>query len=100
MLVGADSQRFAAFPSFAAGTLAFAPRPFAAAILGINKPATERDAVLWSDETYRSLMADWVKAFPSSGDALESYALAQEAASSIAGTRASLLSALDRKSVV
>jgi len=94
MLVGADSQRFAAFPSFAAGTLAFAPRPFAAAILGINKPATERDAVLWSAETYRSLMADWVKAFPSSGDALESYALAQEAASSIAGTRASLLSAL------
>lgn len=94
VLAGVDSQRFAAFPSFAAGTLAFAPMPYATAILAASKPATERDAVLWAAETSSQLMADWIKAFPRSGDAMEDFALAEEAASSVAGTRATLLSAL------
>ena len=40
--VAPDTQRFAAFPSFAANTLAFVPLPYATAINPSSRPATER----------------------------------------------------------
>jgi tRNA A-37 threonylcarbamoyl transferase component Bud32/tetratricopeptide (TPR) repeat protein len=89
-----DTQRFAAFPSFAANTLAFSPRPYAQAIAPSARPSTERRAVLWGAETYRQLTADWVRAFPSSGDAQENHALALEAANAIAGSGAGMPAAL------
>ena len=92
--VAPDTQRFGAFPSFAANTLAFTPAPYALAIAVANRPRTERQAVVWSTETYRQLMADWVRAFPASADAQESYALALESASGIAGSGAGLPVAL------
>ncbi|MEO5817224.1 MAG: serine/threonine-protein kinase [Gemmatimonadaceae bacterium] len=92
--VAPDTQRFAAFPSFAANTLAFTPRPYAQAIAPSARPATERQAVLWGAETYRQLTADWVRAFPASGDAQENHALALEAANGIAGSGAGMPAAL------
>ncbi|MEO8335029.1 MAG: serine/threonine-protein kinase [bacterium] len=89
-----DTQRFAAFPSFAANTLAFSPLPYAQAIAPSARPATERQAVVWGAETYRQLTADWVRAFPASGDAQENYALALEAANGIAGSGAGMPVAL------
>jgi tetratricopeptide (TPR) repeat protein len=92
--VAPDTQRFAAFPSFAANTLAFSPLPYAQAIAPLARPSTERRAVLWGAETYRQLTADWVRAFPSSGDAQENYTLALEAANGIAGSGAGMPAAL------
>ena len=89
-----DTQRFAAFPSFAANTLAFVPQPYAVAINPSSRPATERRAVMWGAETYRQLMADRVRVFPSSADAQESYALALESANGIAGSGAGMPTAL------
>ncbi len=92
--VAPDTQRFAAFPSFGANTLAFSPMPYAQAIAPSARPATERQAVMWSADTYRQLTADWVRAFPSSGDAQENHALALEAANGIAGSGAGMPAAL------
>ena len=81
-----DTQRFGAFPSFAAGSLAFVPSPYALASNAANRPTTERQAVIWSADTYRQTMADWERAFPSNADAQESHALALESASGISGS--------------
>ena len=89
-----DTQRFASFPSFAADTLAFVPVPWLAALSGTTRSPTEGAAVVWASETYRQLMAEWARVFPASGDALESNALAVESSSRLAGSDATLLTAL------
>jgi eukaryotic-like serine/threonine-protein kinase len=86
--VAPDTQRFVAFPSFAAETLAFVPVPYVRAMRTSSHPATERRAVAWAAETMRSLMEDWARAFPSSADAQASYANALEAASAANGVDA------------
>jgi hypothetical protein len=58
-------------------------------------PPTEHQAVAWSAETMRELMADWVNAFPTSADAQAAYASALESVSAIKGTSADLAAALE-----
>ena len=94
ILLAPDTQRFGAAPALVAETLAFTPMPFVAAVNPATRPASERQAVRWSAETYRQLTADWVRAFPASADAQENYALAIESSSGIAGSGATLPSAL------
>ncbi|MEO6527771.1 MAG: serine/threonine-protein kinase [Gemmatimonadaceae bacterium] len=94
ILLSPDSQRFAAFPSFSANTLAFVPAPYRHAIGPGSRPATQREAVAWSARTYRQIMAEWVRAFPASADAREGNALALETASGSTGATESLFDAL------
>jgi eukaryotic-like serine/threonine-protein kinase len=77
-----DSQRFIAFPSFEAETLAFVPVPYRSEI---PTPATERLAVRWSVETFEQIMAEWVRAFPVSADAQEAYSAAVEYSIGVSG---------------
>jgi eukaryotic-like serine/threonine-protein kinase len=88
-----DTTTFMAFPSFAADTLAFVPMPYRLSTLPAALP-TERTAVQWSAETYRQLMEDWVRAFPSSADALGGYSAALEMASAVSGSSARMGEAL------
>ena len=88
-----DTTAFTAFPSFAADTLAFVPLPYRLNALP-TPPATERDAVRWSADTYRQLMEDWVKAFPSSADAQGGYSAALETSSAVSGSSAPIGDAL------
>jgi eukaryotic-like serine/threonine-protein kinase len=88
-----DAAAFMAFPSFAADTLAFVPMPYHVGALPAPPP-TERDAVRWSAETYRQLTEDWVKAFPSSADALSGYSAALETSSAASGSLARMGEAL------
>ena len=77
-----DTLRFASFPSWSRDTLGFVPYPFADVVrTSGTPPPTERQAVSWAAGTHRQLMDDWVRAFPSSADALENDALAVEATS-------------------
>ena len=86
--VGADTQRYAAFPSFRAETLEFVPAPFEQTVRTASHPATERSAVTWAAAKMRDLMARWVQAFPRSADAQASYALALESWNAIGGAGA------------
>jgi tRNA A-37 threonylcarbamoyl transferase component Bud32/tetratricopeptide (TPR) repeat protein len=88
-----DTTAFMAFPSFAADTLAFVPAPYRLNALPAPT-ATERDAVRWSAETYRQLMEDWVRAFPSSADAQGGYSAALETSSAASGSLARMGEAL------
>jgi tRNA A-37 threonylcarbamoyl transferase component Bud32/tetratricopeptide (TPR) repeat protein len=88
-----DTLAFMAFASFAGETLAFVPQPYRAAGVPVAPP-TEREAVRWSAETYRQIMEDWVRAFPSSPDAQAGYAVALEASSAVSGSSARMGEAL------
>ena len=92
--VDPDTQRFAAFPAFVAGTLAFTPAPYGAALDVAARPVTGMRAVAWSAEKNQQLTAEWARVFPGSAEAHESYALALEASASISGTVPSLIAAL------
>ncbi len=80
-----DTLRYGAFPAWHRDTLAFYPVELAKAMMGVHRPPTERRAVVRGVETYRQLMVDWVRDFPTSADAQEGYALALESASSMTG---------------
>jgi tRNA A-37 threonylcarbamoyl transferase component Bud32/tetratricopeptide (TPR) repeat protein len=97
-----DTQTYIAFPSFAADTIAFVPTPYRSVAGALAGGPTEREAVRWSAEQYRGLMADWVRAFPRSADAQEGSSLALEASSAISGETSSLTGALQaaRRAVV
>ena len=86
-----DTQRFAAFPSFVAETLAFVPIPYPSEI---PTPDTERDAVRWSVETFEQIMAEWVAAFPARADAQEAHSAAIEYSIAVSGSSDRLGSAL------
>jgi tRNA A-37 threonylcarbamoyl transferase component Bud32/tetratricopeptide (TPR) repeat protein len=88
-----DTMAFMAFPSFVSDTLAFVPLPYRLKALPAPPP-TERDAVRWSAETYRQLMEDWVRAFPSSADAQGGYSAALEMSSAVSGSSARIGEAL------
>ena len=89
-----DGRQFAAFPSFAAETLAFVPAPYLTATAVGARPPTEHQAVAWGTENYRQVMTEWVRAFPASADAHEALALALESAVGLPGTVATLGDAL------
>lgn len=93
--VAPDTQRYLAFPSFAAETLAFIPVPYSQASRGGMHPPTEHEAVVWSTETLRDLTVDWMNAFPASADAQAAYSLALESEAAIAGSPAGLPKALE-----
>ena len=80
-----DTQRYAAFPSFAGESVAFEPAPFEQVIRTASHPGTERSAVRWAAAKMRDLMDRWRQAFPRSADAQASYAVALEAWSAISG---------------
>jgi serine/threonine protein kinase/tetratricopeptide (TPR) repeat protein len=86
-----DSQRFVAFPSFVAETLAFIPVPYRSEI---PSPATEHLAVRWSAETYEQIMAEWVRAFPASADAQEAHSAAIEYSIGVSGATDRLVETL------
>ena len=83
--VGADTQRYAAFPSMPGDTLAFEPAPFGQLTRAAAHPRTERKAVTWAAETMRAMMKEWLDAFPRSADAQAAYAVALESSTAING---------------
>ncbi|HEX2718765.1 MAG TPA: protein kinase [Gemmatimonadaceae bacterium] len=91
--IAPDTQHFAAFPSFDAETLAFVALPYKVAVEG-PPPATERRAVIWSNDVNRRLMEQWATAFPESGDAQERFSNALEASGAIEGVDHTLPAAL------
>lgn len=93
--VSPDTQRYVAFPSFAADTLAFIPVPYALAARGLTHSPTERRAVTWAAAIMRDQMGNWYRDFPSSADAQAAYATALESESAIEGTTNDLPQALD-----
>jgi len=99
--VSPDTQRYIAFPSFASETLAFLPLPYAQAVRGPMRPATEHQAVTWGAETLRDMMAEYASTFPGDPDAQAGYSSALEAVSALSGRRDELVQGLDlmRRSV-
>ena len=77
---GPAARTFAAYPSLAGDTLAFVPWPVEAiaAVAKETVPATRRAAALRNRAVLRSILADWVRAFPESPDAHEALALGLE----------------------
>jgi tetratricopeptide (TPR) repeat protein len=92
--VAPDTQRYVAFPSFEADTLAFTPVPYHLALRSDIRPPTEHRAVMWAAATMRELMRDWVTAFPSSPDAQAAYSLALETSNALEGSSSDLSQAL------
>jgi tetratricopeptide (TPR) repeat protein len=90
-----DTQRYVAFPSFPAETLAFFAVPYELAKRGNIRPPTEHRAVVWGAATMRDLMRDWIDAFPGSPDAEAAYAAALETSSGIDGSTSDLPQALE-----
>jgi tetratricopeptide (TPR) repeat protein len=89
-----DTQRYVAFQSFPAETLAFFPVPYRLATRQSIVPPTEHRAVVWAAGTMRDLMREWLDAYPASADAQAAYAAALETASAVAGTTTDLPKAL------
>jgi hypothetical protein len=89
-----DTQRFMAFPSFAAETLAFVPIPYRLATSAKPTPSTQRLAVRWSAETFQQIMGEWVNAFPARADAQEGHSAAIEFSSAVTGSPERLPEAL------
>ncbi|HTC24701.1 MAG TPA: serine/threonine-protein kinase, partial [Gemmatimonadales bacterium] len=77
-----DTVWMAAFPSLDHDTLEYVPWPLADVLGGKREanPPTTATAVAYSRETLRGIAATWLRAYPKSPDALESYAAALELA--------------------
>jgi tetratricopeptide (TPR) repeat protein len=82
-----DTGVYVAFPSIAGDSLAFVPFPIAAVQSGRadTRPATAAAAVLRNREVVRRIADDWVRRFPTSADALETLAWAQETTGDLGG---------------
>ena len=89
-----DTQRYVAFQSFPAETLAFFPVPYRVTAHRSITPPTEHRAVVWAAGTLRDLMREWRDAYPASPDAQAAYSLALETADAVEGTTTDLPQAL------
>ncbi len=94
MGVRPDTERYVAFQSFPAETLAFFPVPYRLAERQNIAPPTEHRAVVWAANTMRDLMQEWLTTYPASVDAQAAYAVALETASAVDGTPTDLPKAL------
>ena len=77
---GAAVRTFAAYPSLAGDTLAFVPWPVEAiaAVARETVPASRHAAAVRNRRVLRTILTDWVRAFPQSADAHEALALGLE----------------------
>ncbi|HEX8691903.1 MAG TPA: BTAD domain-containing putative transcriptional regulator, partial [Longimicrobium sp.] len=89
MSTGADTVRFAAYPSLAADTLAFVPwrAEDVAALRRETIPATRNAAVSRNRAVLRGVLLQWARAFPQSPDAYEALAAGLETMGEIRAVR-------------
>jgi tetratricopeptide (TPR) repeat protein len=92
--VAPDTERYVAFPSFPADSLAYFPVPYRLATLENVHSPTEHRAVVWAASKMRDLMRGWYEALPKSVDAQSAYSLALETADAVDGSTSDLPQAL------
>jgi serine/threonine-protein kinase len=80
-VVGADTARYGAYPELDGDTLTFIPYPLAdlRARTSEIQPASHPTAVARNRELLRAVTERWVRSFPASADASESYAQSLDA---------------------
>ncbi len=87
-VTGGDTLRFAAFPGLSADTLSFVPWPVEQVFGGRAEalPVTRADALSRNRGVLRRLAETWIRAYPRSMPALETYVVALEVAGDLGAT--------------